>query len=118
MQALNQSPPSGSGDYVDQRTSRQGGRSSAGLMGKTKCQDGCKGKKLWQEMGRASFGTNPTEHRTVVSHSELKHASFNKEEIYELRKEEPSKICLQRKDAIMDQAWKNINWQASKVALK
>ena len=48
----------------------------------------------------------------------IKHARFNKEEIYELRKEETSKIYWQRKDAITDQAWKDINWQASKVALK
>jgi hypothetical protein len=70
-------------------------------------------------MERVNSGTHSTEHRTVVHHSEcLKHASFNKEEIYELRKEEVSKIYRQRKDAITDQAWKDINWQASKVALK
>jgi hypothetical protein len=50
--------------------------------------------------------------------NELKHSRFNKEEICELRKEEASKIRWQRKDAITDQAWQNIDWLASKVALK
>jgi hypothetical protein len=40
----------------------------------------------------------------------LKHARFNKEEIYELRKEEARKLYWQRKDAITDQAWKDSNW--------
>ena len=53
-----------------------------------------------------------------VTMNGLKHARFNKEEIYELRKEEVSMVYWQRKDAITDQAWKDINWQASKVALK
>ena len=55
---------------MDQRTPRQGGGSSAGLVGKTKRPNGCKSKKLWQEMERTSAGTNATEHRAVVGHSE------------------------------------------------
>jgi hypothetical protein len=48
--------------------------------------------------------------RWSITVNGLKHARFNKEEIYELRKEETSKIYWQRKHAITDQAWKDINW--------
>jgi ribosomal protein S10 len=40
--------------------------------------------------------------RWSVTVNRLKHASFNKEEIYELRKEETSEIYWQRKDPITD----------------
>ena len=36
----------------------------------TKCPNGCKSKKPWQEVERTSAGTNSTEHRKVVCHSE------------------------------------------------
>jgi hypothetical protein len=56
--------------------------------------------------------------RWSITVNGLKHSKFNKEEIYELRKEETSKIYWQWKDVITDQAWKDTNWQASKGALK
>jgi hypothetical protein len=47
-----------------------------------------------------------------------KHACMNKKAVYEILREDKIKTYRQKKDGITNDAWGDINWKASKVALK
>jgi predicted RNA-binding Zn-ribbon protein involved in translation (DUF1610 family) len=106
---------------VDQRTSGQDCWETLGLVGSAEHLHGQESQATWKEEQRQRTAVSPlrlSTERWAFTVKGEKHACMNKEAVYEILQEDKIKTYWQKKDGITNDAWGDINWKSSKVALK